>query len=215
MHCLLLQKNSMQFLILQILFHNVLLCQFTLSCHSTFLPSSNTHLTWTAYTTTTSVYYQLLHQWQYLPTNHQSRRSFPAIQTTVIHCCVLCLRVLIGRCSQSRMLLHISPVKLDDMTTSCPVTLASCLTTTAIHSYMPDTRVAVWSDNRIYQLEMWANAQRDGRPAECRWRPLFNAAVWLTPTTRVPCSNTAKTRNPLKLPGVPQTHQQISAARGL
>jgi len=28
---------------------------------------------------------------------------------------------------------------------------------------------------------MWANAQRDGRPAEYRWRPLFNAAVWLTP----------------------------------
>jgi len=25
------------------------------------------------------------------------------------------------------------------------------------------------------QLEMWANAQRDGRPAEYRWRPLFNA----------------------------------------
>ena len=31
---------------------------------------------------------------------------------------------------------------------------------------------------------MWANAQRDGRPAERRWRPLFNAALWLTPTTR-------------------------------
>ena len=30
---------------------------------------------------------------------------------------------------------------------------------------------------------MWANAQRYGRPAEYRWRPLFNAAVWLTPTT--------------------------------
>ena len=30
---------------------------------------------------------------------------------------------------------------------------------------------------------MWANAQRDGRPAKYRWRPLFNAAVWLTPTT--------------------------------
>ena len=42
---------------------------------------------------------------------------------------------------------------------------------------------------------MWANAQRDGRPAEYRWRPLLNAAVWLAPpTTRVPCSNTAKTR---------------------
>ena len=27
------------------------------------------------------------------------------------------------------------------------------------------------------KLEMWANAQRDGCPAEYRWRPLFNAAV--------------------------------------
>jgi len=26
------------------------------------------------------------------------------------------------------------------------------------------------------KLEMWANAQRDGRPAELRWRSLFNAA---------------------------------------
>jgi len=26
------------------------------------------------------------------------------------------------------------------------------------------------------ELEMWANAQRDGRSAEYRWRPLFNAA---------------------------------------
>jgi len=29
--------------------------------------------------------------------------------------------------------------------------------------------------NRM-KLEMWVNAQRDGRPAEHRWRPLFNAA---------------------------------------
>ena len=35
--------------------------------------------------------------------------------------------------------------------------------------------------------------------------------VWLTPTTRVPCSNAAKSRNPLKFAGVPQTRQQISA----
>jgi len=35
--------------------------------------------------------------------------------------------------------------------------------------------------------------------------------VWLTPTTRVPCSNAAKTRKPLKFAGVPQTRQQISA----
>ena len=26
------------------------------------------------------------------------------------------------------------------------------------------------------ELEMWANAQCDGRPAEYRWRPLFNSA---------------------------------------
>jgi len=61
---------------------------------------------------------------------------------------------------------------------------------------------------------MWANTQRDGRPAEYRWRPLFNAAVWLTPSTTVPCSNAAKTRNPLKFAGVPQTPKQISAVSG-
>ena len=42
----------------------------------------------------------------------------------------------------------------------------------------------------------------------------MNAAVWLTPTTRVPCSNAAKTTNPLKLAGVPQTNEMISAASG-
>ena len=61
---------------------------------------------------------------------------------------------------------------------------------------------------------MWANAQRDGRPAEYRWRPLFNATVWLTPTNRVPCSNAAKTRYPSKYDGVPQTRQSISAVSG-
>jgi len=58
---------------------------------------------------------------------------------------------------------------------------------------------------------MWATAQRDGCHAEYRWRPLFNAVVWLTPTTTVPCSNAAKTRNPLKFAGVPQTTEPISA----
>jgi len=36
----------------------------------------------------------------------------------------------------------------------------------------------------------------------------------LAPTTRVPCSNATKTRNPLKFTGVPQTRQQISAGSG-
>jgi len=38
--------------------------------------------------------------------------------------------------------------------------------------------------------------------------------VWLSPTTRVSCSNAAETRNPLKCAGVPQTPQPISAASG-
>jgi len=29
---------------------------------------------------------------------------------------------------------------------------------------------------KLWRTRMWANAQRDGRPAEYRWRPLFNAA---------------------------------------
>ena len=61
---------------------------------------------------------------------------------------------------------------------------------------------------------MWANSQRDGRPAEYRCRPLFNDAVWLTPTTRLPCSNAAKDAKPVELPGVPQTNETISAASG-
>jgi len=32
-----------------------------------------------------------------------------------------------------------------------------------------------WPWNRK-QLEIWTSAQPDGRPAEYRWRPLFNAA---------------------------------------
>jgi len=61
---------------------------------------------------------------------------------------------------------------------------------------------------------MWANAQRDGRPAKYRWRPLFQRCkVWLTPTTTVPCSNAAKMRNP-KFAGMPQTIGPISAASG-
>ena len=29
---------------------------------------------------------------------------------------------------------------------------------------------------QLIKTRMWANAQPDGRPAEHRWRPLFNAA---------------------------------------
>ena len=56
-------------------------------------------------------------------------------------------------------------------------------------------------------------AQRDGCPAEYVAPSVECPKVWLMPTSRVPCSNDAKTRNPLKLAGVPQTRQQISAIR--
>ena len=59
---------------------------------------------------------------------------------------------------------------------------------------------------------MWANAQRDGRPAKYRWRPLFNASKFGWRPLLVSCSNAAKTRNPFKFAGVPQTRQKISAA---
>ena len=61
---------------------------------------------------------------------------------------------------------------------------------------------------------MWANAQRDGRPAKHRWRPLFNAVSLADAHYYMPCSNAAKTRNQLKFGGVPQTNETISAASG-
>jgi len=42
-----------------------------------------------------------------------------------------------------------------------------------------DVRHKIWWRRPPGEREttrMWANAQRDGRPAEYRWRPLFNAA---------------------------------------
>jgi len=66
----------------------------------------------------------------------------------------------------------------------------------------------------LITTRMWASAQRDGCPAEYRWRPLFNAAKFGWRTTRVPCSNAAKTQNPLTLAGMPQTTEPISAVSG-
>jgi len=55
-------------------------------------------------------------------------------------------------------------------------------------------------------------SQRDGRPAEYRWCPLFNPAKFDRRPLLVPCSNAAKRRNPLKFAGAPQTRQQILVA---
>jgi len=37
-------------------------------------------------------------------------------------------------------------------------------------------RLRLGEERKKEETRMWANAQRDGRPAEYRWRPLFNAA---------------------------------------
>jgi len=47
-----------------------------------------------------------------------------------------------------------------------------CRTMVDIHSVTAEIR----RGKKKKELEMWANAQRGGRPAEHRWRPLFNAA---------------------------------------
>ena len=52
---------------------------------------------------------------------------------------------------------------------------------------------------------MWANAQRDGRPAEYRWRPLFNAAKFgWRPLLECRAVTLPITQNPLKFAGCPK-----------
>jgi len=45
-----------------------------------------------------------------------------------------------------------------------------------IQSATAEIRWGNKKDRKKIELEMWANAQRDGRPAEYRWYPLFNTA---------------------------------------
>jgi len=52
---------------------------------------------------------------------------------------------------------------------------------------------------------MWANAQRDGRPAEYRWCPLFKAAKFGR-RPLLQCRAVMLARRELKLAGVPQTN---------
>ena len=64
------------------------------------------------------------------------------------------------------------------------------------------------------KLEMWANAQRDVRPAECRWRPLFNAAVWLTPTTTCRAVTMPRRESRLNLVGCPKPTKRSQSLVG-
>jgi len=64
------------------------------------------------------------------------------------------------------------------------------------------------------ETRMWANAQRDGRPAEYRWRPLFNAAKFGSCPLLECCAVTLPRRETrCNLQGCPKlVNQQISAA---
>ena len=67
----------------------------------------------------------------------------------------------------------------------------------------------------INSTRMWADAQRDGRPAEYRWRPLFNTTKFgWRPLLEYHAVNVAKTRKLSKFAGVSQTNETISAASG-
>jgi len=51
-----------------------------------------------------------------------------------------------------------------------------CLLAHNTQTHSMTTKLITAKIQKKNKLEMWANAQRDGRPAEYRWRPLFNAA---------------------------------------
>ena len=71
----------------------------------------------------------------------------------------------------------------------------------------------VWSNQN--QLEMWANAQPDGRPAEYRWRPLFNAAKFgWRPILECRAVTLPRRETRWNLQGCPKLAKRISAASG-
>ena len=63
-------------------------------------------------------------------------------------------------------------------------------------------------------LFIFTDAQRDGRPAKYRWCPLFNATKFGWCPLLECHAVTLPRRELLKLPGVPQTNETISAASG-
>ena len=73
-----------------------------------------------------------------------------------------------------------------------------CGSTVDIQSATAENRPGKERRRKKIELEMLANAQPDGRPAEYRWRVCKSSVIpflvprrklWLTPTARVPCSN--------------------------
>jgi len=61
-------------------------------------------------------------------------------------------------------------------------------------------------NKNIVKLEMWANAQRDGRPAKYRWRPLLKYCA-----EKVPRCETR--RNLQRCPKLPDRSQPLVGRR--
>jgi len=64
------------------------------------------------------------------------------------------------------------------------------------------------------ETRMWADANVMATLANIGGASIPHHKVWLMPTAGVPCSNTAKMRNLLKLAGLPHTNEMILAASG-
>jgi len=77
-------------------------------------------------------------------------------------------KVKIGLTSASADLQNASPSIRPYATALPPIPTAALR---FVHSSRCDS---AWANP--HETRMWANAQPDGRPAEHRWRPLFNAA---------------------------------------
>jgi len=82
------------------------------------------------------------------------------------------------------------------------------------HNSYHQTALHQWLVHAIIltTTRMWANAQRDGRPAECRWRPLFNVAKFgWRPLLQCRAVTLLRCETRSKFAGEPQTRQQIPA----
>jgi len=71
---------------------------------------------------------------------------------------------------------------------------------------------AYYTNLHLYKTRMWPRPNVMAALPNTGGALFQRRKLWLTPITRVPCSNATKTRNPLKLAGVPQTNEPISAA---
>ena len=126
-------------------------------------------------------------QWHVLcPHNHLVKlQLLPATSASCPHYRLLHMRVFVPA----------DKTLVDSERRAVPLRQLSFLLTTACMAYNSGVNLPVqagpktvhfwcttsmWHFKKKMKLEMWANGQRHGRPAEYRWRPLFSASVSFT-----------------------------------